>query len=496
MSALQADGMELRRLFPRLLAAPADLEVRELALHSRDAVPGSLFLACGGGRRHGLHFLGDALAHGATAVAWEPGPQVREPVLPAGVTAVAVPGLRDRLGEVANRFFSSPSAQMSVSGITGTNGKTTVAWLLMQALERLGEPAGYMGTLGHGRAGQLDDAGLTTPDCITVHRQLRALLDAGAAHVAMEVSSHALDQRRIDGVSFRHVAFTNLGRDHLDYHGDMASYAKAKTRLFLEYGAGVAVINLADPCGRRIAAGLPAGMRLIGVCAAAGEDAELTVRHRSPESPGNTLELAVDGERIAFDTRLLGDFNLENLAVTAGLLHAGGFAPQAIAAALAGCEAPPGRMQQLPGGQGVRVVVDFAHTPEALRRALETLRRLTPGRLWCVFGCGGERDAGKRALMGSVARELADRLVITNDNPRGEDPQAIIAAIREGTGGGPQVDVIPDRAAAIHHAVSEAQDGDTVLIAGKGHESTQIIGTGSRPFSDLGAARAALAARP
>lgn len=495
MAAAHTD-MELRELFPGLASAAADLDVQDIAQHSAGIRPGSLFLACGGGRNHGLRFLDDALVRGAAAVAWEPEPRVDAPLLPAGVAGLEVPGLRGQLGALANRFFASPSRQLAVTGITGTNGKTTVAWLLMQALGQLGRRTGYMGTLGHGIAGRLEAAALTTPDCISVHRQLHQLLGEGAAHVAMEVSSHALDQRRIDGVSLHSVAFTNLGRDHLDYHGDMARYAQAKARLFLDCGAPVAVINLGDACGRGLAARLPAGMRLIGVSAVAGQPAAVSLRRLPGAGRQAGLQLAIEGTVAGFESPLLGDFNLENLAVTAGLLHAEGFAPADIAAALAGCQAPPGRMQPIAAAHGPQVLVDFAHTPEALRRALETLRAEVPAQLWCVFGCGGERDTGKRALMGAVARELADRLVLTDDNPRGEDPDAIIAAILEGSGRGPQVEVIRDRAAAIRHAIAAAGPQDIVLIAGKGHESVQLVGGEAHPFSDQLVAGAALAGRP
>lgn len=495
MDAAEAD-MQLNRLFPGLAPAPPALDVSDIAAHSADVVPGGLFLACAGGRGHALRFLGDALDRGASAVAWEPQPGAAAPELPAGVVGLRVPGLQRELGGIANRFFASPSASLEVVGITGTNGKTTVAWLLAQALDQLGRPAGYMGTLGHGRISALRTATLTTPGCVTVHRQLRELADGGARQVAMEVSSHALDQGRVDGVAFRVAAFTNLSRDHLDYHGDLASYARAKARLFLDAGAAVAVINLGDAFGRDLAGRLPPATRLVGVAATPGTAASLTIEPVAASGPGQRLRLRVADADLQFDSPLLGGFNRDNLAVTAGILHAQGFAPAAIAAALATCQAPPGRMQLLPSTAGPRVVVDFAHTPDALRRVLEALRETAPARLWCVFGCGGDRDAGKRPLMGAVARELADRLVITDDNPRSEDPDAIVAAILDGAGRGPQVEVIRDRAAAIQHAVGSAAPDDVVLIAGKGHEALQIVGHEARAFSDQAVAGAALAGRP
>ncbi len=494
MAAAETD-MELSQLFPGLVPAPPSLDVPDIATHSAEVVPGGLFLACAGSRDHGLRFLGDALDHGAGAVAWEPQPALPPPGLPAGVVGLPVPGLRRELGGIANRFFARPSAGISVTGITGTNGKTTVAWLLAQALGHLGQRAGYMGTLGYGSVIALRPEPLTTPGCVTVHRHLRELADAGLDDVAMEVSSHALDQGRVDGVAFRITAFTNLSRDHLDYHGDLASYGRAKQRLFLESGAATAVINLGDAFGRELAGRLPAGMRLVGVAATPGQGAAVEISPLAGGRPGRRLRLEVEGSGVEFDSLLLGTFNLENLALAAGILHAQGFAPAAIATALATCQAPPGRMQVLSSGAGPRVVVDFAHTPDALRRVLEALREEAPARLWCVFGCGGDRDAGKRPLMGAVARELADRLVVTDDNPRSEDPDAIVAAILEGAGSGPQVEVIRDRAAAIRHAVGMAARDDVVLIAGKGHEAVQIVGHEARAFSDQAVAGAALAGR-
>ncbi len=495
MTGASATAMELRLLFPDLAPAAASPDVRDIATHSAEVVPGGLFLACGGSRDHGLRFLADALRRGASVVAWEPQEGLARPELPAAVLGLPVPGLRHQLGGIANRFFANPSAALAVTGITGTNGKTTVAWLLAQALGELGRRAGYMGTLGSGTVASLHPQALTTPGCVTVHRRLRELADAGVHEVAMEVSSHALDQGRVDGVAFRIAAFTNLSRDHLDYHGDLDSYGRAKARLFLECGVAAAVINLGDPFGRELAGKLPAGVRLIGVTAVAAVPASVSIRRAAGDGARERLYLEIEGHSAGFDSPLLGAFNRENLAVAAGILHAQGFAPAAIATALAACRPPPGRLQLLPVVDGPRVIIDFAHTPDALGRVLETLREELPAQLWCVFGCGGDRDAGKRAMMGAVARQLADRLVVTDDNPRTEDPDAIVAAILAGSAAGPQVEVIRDRAAAIRHAIAQAGRDDIVLIAGKGHESVQIVGTQSQPFSDQEVAGAALAAR-
>ena len=497
MMAAAEPEMELRHLFPGLATVPP-LDVVDVATHSGEVVPGGLFLACAGARAHGLEFIADALRRGARAVAWEPTGKVSAPSLPREVFGLAVPGLRQRLGDIANRFFASPSTSLSVAGITGTNGKTTVAWLVVQALERLGRRAAYMGTLGYGMGTEILPDPLTTPGCITVHRRLRQLVDAGARHVAAEVSSHALDQGRVDGVAFRIAAFTNLTRDHLDYHGDLESYGRAKARLFLDTGAATAVVNVGDAFGRELAARLPDGTQLVPV-SASGSDAAcapalLQAWRVAGATGGQRIVLGTGSERADFVSPLLGAFNVENLAVAAGILLAEGFPLRDIAAALAACAAPPGRMQLIGAGpQAPRVIVDFAHTPDALRRVLEALRAHASARIWCVFGCGGDRDAGKRPVMGAIARELADCIVVTDDNPRFEDPDAIVAAVLEGAGSGPGVEVIRDRAAAIRHAIRSAGREDIVLIAGKGHESMQIVGSEARPFSDQAVAGAALA---
>lgn len=492
-----AADMDLRAIFPQLEPPAPPVDVIDIATHSDDVVAGGLFMACAGRGGHGLRFLGRALERGARAVAWEPRDVLDPPRLPDGVCGLQVPLLGDRLGEIANRFFGDPSAEVSVTGITGTNGKTTVAWLLTQALDRLGRAAGYIGTLGWGSGDRVRDTGLTTPDCVTLHRRLRELAAGGATDVAVEVSSHALDQKRTAGVTFRTVAFTNLSRDHLDYHADMASYGRAKERLFLDSGAATAVINLDDEFGRALAAQLPAATRLVAVSAGGAGAGAATVRAGILPGGGAGMRIALysAGEQTGFTTALAGGFNVENLAITAGILLSAGFGLERIGAVLAGCSAPPGRMEVITAERGPRVVVDFAHTPDALARVLSALRAPAPSRLWCVFGCGGERDSGKREAMGRVARSLADCIIVTDDNPRHEDPEAIVAAVLRGTGTGSTVRVMRDRAAAIGHAIAAARSGDVVLIAGKGHEAVQIVGDEQRTFSDQAVARAALAGR-
>jgi UDP-N-acetylmuramoyl-L-alanyl-D-glutamate--2,6-diaminopimelate ligase len=487
MSAVGGAEMDLRQLLAGMNGPLPALDVSDIATHSGEVMPGALFLACPGTHAHGLRFLSDALARGASAVAWEPAPGLPPPTLPAAVAGIAVPELRRHLGDIANRFFAQPSAVLSVSGITGTNGKTTVAWLVTQALGRLGRCAGYIGTLGHGIGTRVVADVLTTPGCITMHRHLRELAAGGASHVVTEVSSHALDQGRVDGVHFRVAAFTNLTRDHLDYHGDLDAYRRAKARLFLECAPQQAVINVGDAYGRELAGRLPAGTRLISV-AAGGDDAPLpeaalTAQRISGGPAGQRIRLRGTWGEAELSSPLWGAFNTENLGVAAGILLAEGFTLDETAGALAGCDAPPGRMERIGPGRPA-VVVDFAHTPDALRRVLLALRQHASGSIWCVFGCGGERDPGKRPLMGQVAEELADQVVVTSDNPRGEDPMMIIENILAGLRHRDRAKVEPDRAKAIAEAIRKAGKSDVILIAGKGHETYQEVAGRRVPFSD------------
>jgi UDP-N-acetylmuramoyl-L-alanyl-D-glutamate--2,6-diaminopimelate ligase len=468
--------------------APAPrLDVAGLALDSRAVGPGDAFVALRGSRSHGLEHADEAAARGARAVLWDPAEGHSPPADPAGVAFVAVRELRDRLGSIADRFYGMPSASLTVAGVTGTNGKTTCAWLLASAVERLARRGAYVGTLGAGFPPQVERGSLTTPDAISLHRQLRLLADAGATHVAMEVSSHALDQRRVDGVRMRVAAFCNLSRDHLDYHGTMERYAAAKARLFGLPGLEHAVINVGDPVGARFASALAGGVELTAVTVGGAAPAAARFIHVTRvQAADGGLELDLRGhfgER-RLRSRLIGAFNAENLAVTLGALLAWQFGPDEAIAALGASAAPPGRMEgfRLPGG--ALAVVDYAHTPDALAKALAAVRAHARGRVLLVFGCGGERDPGKRPLMGETAERHADRVIVTDDNPRGEDADRIVEMILSGMRRPAHAFVERDRGRAIDAAVGEARAGDAVLIAGKGHEEYQIVGQERRPFSD------------
>jgi UDP-N-acetylmuramoyl-L-alanyl-D-glutamate--2,6-diaminopimelate ligase len=468
----------------------ADRTLTGMTLDSREVRPGDLFLACVGRTVDGSDFIDAAIENGAIAVLWESRPGVLAIPLAwrhnrdrGQVPVIAVEHLSHYVGVIADRFYGHPSRAMFMTGITGTNGKTSVSQFLAHSLTP-DAPCGIIGTLGHGLYRHVKAGTHTTPDAVTVQRWLADMREQGAASVVMEVSSHALDQGRINGVAFDCAVFTNLSRDHLDYHGDMQRYAAAKAALFNQPGLRYAVVNTDDEAGRELATSLPTGLTLLRY----GLDAA-----HNPEVLGHRVVLAPDGLEIEVTTPagtgrlrtgLLGRFNATNLLAVLAVLLLRGVPLQGALARLSTIQPVPGRMEAHGGGDKPLVVVDYAHTPDALQHALDALAEHQPTQLWCVFGCGGERDSGKRAEMGAIAEQLADNVVLTNDNPRSEDPQAIIEAIRRGMTHPKRVRVIPDRNEAITDTINQARAGDIVLVAGKGHEAWQIIGSEKRPFSD------------
>ena len=467
-----------------------DSRVLDITLDSREVRRGGLFFALRGGRSHGLEFAADAAARGASAVLWEPGPGIAAPVLPPAVFAAPVADLGNLVGRIADRFFGRPSSQLHIVGVTGTNGKTTCAYLIAQCLERLKFDAAYMGTIGRGRIGALEVPAHTTPDAVSVHRTLAEFKSQGVRVVAMEVSSHALDQGRVDGVCFHSAAFTNLTRDHLDYHPSMQAYGAAKARLFEIEDLQHVIINIGDSFGRELAQRYAGRAALTVVWIGAGEagwPAAGSLHASEVALERHGVSMSIDGSfgTLRVSTQLLGRFNAENSLVVLGCLLALGVPLKDAAAALAQCTAPPGRMELIePKVRGKPLaVIDYAHTPDALAKALSSLREHCRGALWCVFGCGGDRDPGKRPMMGAIADELADQIIVTDDNPRSEDPQDIIRGIAGGIKSH-GARVIHDRAAAIAAALNEAAAADVVLIAGKGHEDYQIYGATRRSFSD------------
>ncbi len=450
-----------------------------LTQDSREVKAGDVFVALAGARHNADSFIDDALRRGASAVLSET-PSTNPRV-------VNVPRLRTHLGIIANRFYGAPSHRLLIIGVTGTNGKTTCTQLLAQLLDRPDARCGIIGTLGSGFPGALAPGMHTTPDVVRVHRTMAQLLQDGAAAICMEVSSHALDQGRVDGVAFDIAVFTNLTRDHLDYHGDMARYADAKRVLFAMPGLSAAVINRDDAFGQELIGQLRARVTLKTYGIDAGD---VHARNISPRHDGMHLDAITPAGTFALDVPLLGRFNASNvLAVTATLLAAGRL-NQEMASRMRHLRAPAGRMERFGGGARPLVVVDYAHTPDALEKVLSALRDHVQGALWCVFGCGGNRDRGKRPLMGAIAERLADHVVVTDDNPRNEAPDTIVAEIAAGMQRKPRV--IRDRAKAIRAAVTEAAAADIVLIAGKGHEDYQEIEGQRYPFSDRTEVEAAL----
>lgn len=485
-------GLSLGDLLAGIVALPhhlAAMDMGGLTMDSRGVQPGDLFLACAGHSTHGARFLPQAFRAGAAAALMETNaPHLDLASFPGPV--IPVPDLAKKADLLAHRFFGQPSRELTVIGVTGTNGKTSVSHFITQALNESpgAGPSGVIGTLGHGRVGRLTPQPMTTPDSITVHKLLAGLLQQGLRSVAMEVSSHALAQARVDSVAFNTAVFTNLSRDHLDYHGDMQRYGEAKKQLFRRQGLQNAVINLDDPFSPQLIAALPDQVSLIGYTLGLGDAQTKKTLH------GRLLQASMRGiqVQVAFGTAegviqspLLGRVNAQNLlAAMAALLAIGVPFTQAVET-LSRVSAVPGRLEVFRAGASfATVIVDYAHTPHALQEALSAIRALCSGRLWCVFGCGGDRDPGKRAEMGEIAARLADLIVLTDDNPRFEDPDAIIGAILTGIADKTRVRVLRDRALAIREAITSASADDMVLIAGKGHETYQDLAGKQHPFSD------------
>ncbi len=458
-------SMSLADLLGSCAAAWPQVQVRGVQLDSRRVSPGDLFLAVPGGSHDGRQFIEQAIASGAVAVAAEP--PVAGYVDAVPVPLLEIPELALEAGAIAARFYGEPSLELDMVAITGTNGKTTTTRLLAQMLRARGRRCGVIGTLGAVLDDSVTAALNTTPDAVALQQQLAAWRDEGVAAVSMEVSSHALDQGRVNGAHFDIAVFTNLSQDHLDYHGSMAAYGRSKQQLFRMPGLRHAVINLDDAYAAEVLAGLPPGVQAWTFSAAGRADAHVRVMAREFHPGGVRATLHTPWGSGAFSSPLPGDFNLANVvaAVTCALLLDPSV-PEVLAA-VALLKPVPGRMELVPNTVGLQVVVDYAHTPDALGQVLGALRPHVAGRLVVVFGCGGDRDRSKRAAMGHVACAVADKVILTSDNPRHEDPLLILRDIEQGCSG--DVEIQPDRAAAITAAISGAGAGDCVLIAGKGH---------------------------
>ena len=484
--------MKLRDLFsddaaiePRAEA----VEVRGLAVDSRAVKPGDLFFALAGSKTDGSRFIDAAIAAGAVAVAGDPASQGE-----TRVPFVVTPNPRLALARAAARFY--PRQPATIAAVTGTSGKTSVAAFTRQIWARLGHVSASIGTIGLVSPKRTVYGSLTTPDPIALHRQLDEIADDGVTHLAFEASSHGLDQFRLDGVRVAAGGFTNLSRDHMDYHPDVAHYLAAKLRLFRDLVApgGAAVISADHECSQQvIEAARTRALRIIAVgrnADGAGEGIRLV--EASVEGFAQKLALEHRGRRHALNLPLVGEFQIENALVAAGLAIGTGSEPAAVFAALEHLEGAKGRLERVGEHNGAPIFVDYAHKPDALAKALQALRPYAKRKLVVIFGAGGDRDAGKRPLMGAIAADNADHVIVTDDNPRSENPETIRAAILAAAKNATD---IADRADAIRTGISALQQGDVLLIAGKGHETGQIVGDKVLPFSDHEAVAAALAAR-
>jgi len=454
-----------------------DCSITGISVDSRTVKPGYLFIGMPGVNSDGRTFAPSAVENGAAVLLLEAGKEMKVPG--AAIPVLQLENIRKHIGLILNRFYGFPSSQLTVIGVTGTNGKTTCTQLLSRILDRPGERCAVIGTLGNGFPGELETGTHTTPDVVTMHRLLSNFVEQGAHAVCMEVSSHALEQDRVAGIHFNIAVFTNLTRDHLDYHGDMESYGAAKARLFDVEGLEVAVINLDDEFGSTLADSLDQ-VKVIGF---GMTDGEVRAESIHAQADGTNMTLLIGQKRYDVRSGVYGEFNVSNLLAVAGVLKALKWDDEKITIALSGATPVPGRMERFGHDkQGPVVVVDYAHTPDALHHALSALRPHTRGTLWCVFGCGGDRDRGKRSLMGKVADELADHVVLTDDNPRTESPEQIIKDIEQGMNRPHQV--IRPRERAVRETLAAAEVSDLVLLAGKGHEDYQEIGKERLHYSD------------
>jgi UDP-N-acetylmuramoyl-L-alanyl-D-glutamate--2,6-diaminopimelate ligase len=458
-----------------------DVIVMDIASDSRKVTANSLFACIRGGKVDGHEFVPDAVRRGASAILGDRVTEVSEEV-----AQVVVPDVRRALAYVSSRFFGNPSEHLTVVGITGTNGKTTTVHYLRSILEAWGESVGAMGTLGHWIGDSVTKDPFTTPEAPEVHRYMKSMIDSGQRYCVMEVSSHAISLARVDNVDFDIVVFTNLTRDHLDFHGDIDDYRITKMKIFGIDDRGHSfgrerrgVVNIGDETGRTISDLTP--LPQLTYCLEGPADVRGDIVDLGRD--GTTLRIGRGDDSTVVETHLRGRSNAENALAAGAAALLLGVDQAAISAGIAAVAAVPGRMEVI-DGPGRHAIVDYAHTPDALRRLLEDVRQIACGRVICVFGCGGDRDRGKRPEMGSIAVEFSDFTIVTSDNPRTEDPIKIIDDITRGIPGDADYEIVPDRAEAISRAVQLSEDGDLIVIAGKGHEDYQIIGTTRTDFDD------------
>jgi len=468
-----------------------NIEITGLTSNSSDVKKGNLFVALAGLTRHALDFVTDAINVGAVAVLFDANDEYclqRIPLLEKqhAIKFIPVTNLPQNLGKIASRFFAYPSHQFKLIGVTGTDGKTSVTHLLIQALNKLNKRAGSVGTLGYGMANQLKMTKFTTPDAITLQSILFELALGSCEYVVMEASSHALEQHRVSGCQFDIAALTNLGSDHLDYHGDIEHYKAAKSRLFSQQNVSGKVLNLDDDFGISLAKQYK-GDNVINYSVDVSGDTAADVRllSSSMTAQGINIKVSTASGLLTIQTGLIGAFNISNLLCCISVLLQLGFEVQKIEQCMQGLKPIPGRMEYFPSvNQQAAVVIDFAHTEQALSACLNSLKNYCDGKIICIFGCGGDRDQSKRPKMAAVAEQLADQVIVTDDNPRNEPPEQIMRDLLTGFDNPQLVRIIHDREIAIDTALAEASEKDLVVVAGKGHEKFQIIGDKRVPFSD------------
>ena len=481
------------------------IKINALVQDNRKARSGNLFIAHQGYNTHGLLYAQDAVAKGVSVVLWDGDVENRAEILDSisnKVLCIHCQDLKYKVGPIASRFYDQPSLSLNIIGVTGTDGKTSIAHFLAQCLDAYDVHCGVLGTLGNGFINDLHPTGLTTVDAMLVQKTLAEIKDAGARHVVMEVSSHGLDQGRVNGVMFTTAVFSNMASDHLDYHKTVDNYMTAKKRLFYTPGLGAAVINLDDEFGRSLAKEVRAhvcvwGYSLQQDISAYKDCADYFVNalEIKPYERGCHLSVATPKGEGVFDIPLLGRFNVSNALAVLSTLLVSQFSLELAIKSLSSVHSVDGRVEIIAEDNKPVVVVDYAHTEQGLSAVCQSMCQHFTGDVWCVFGCGGDRDRSKRPLMAKVAEKYADRIIVTTDNPRHEDPQAIVDEVLSGFTSLEKVEVILDRRQAIDIAISNAQPGDVVLLAGKGHETSQIVGDVHIAFDDRRVARELLAAR-
>ena len=450
---------------------------------SRYVNKGTVFFAVKGLSSDGCDFIESAINSGACAVVYEPPYDLSN--IETSIPIIAVDDLKLEIANIVSRHYESSINEMSIIGVTGTNGKTTVSWLIHQGFKKIGYKSGYIGTLGYGLE-NLNLNELTTPSCMKLHKILSEFQNSGVEYVVMEISSHAIDQKRIEGINFNTVIFTNLSRDHIDYHGNMENYGETKAKLFLERQSKIKIININDSFGRSLIERvdeevISTSIEPINI----DKDKFISVTKYETNGSGFDIDLKSSWGTFKTHVPLLGTFNIENVIQTIALFLSHGFSLSKIQIIIEGMKAPSGRMESVDMDNNhllPKVLVDFSHTPDALKLSLQSIRDHYDGKIWCVFGCGGDRDRGKRKMMGNIAERYADYVIVTSDNPRNENPEKIISDILEGISS--KVETIVSREEAINFAIMKANKNEIILITGKGHESYQKIGEETLEFSD------------